>query len=89
MDVDTGRYEIIAIATDNLGASSQSSILELVVEPLFDIYSDNISLYPNPNDGHFSIELLSTLPSFDASNVIIASLEGKRVYSGTFLKKKS
>ena len=83
-DVDTGRYEIIAIATDNLGASNRSSILELVVVPLFDIYSEYITLYPNPNDGHFSVELSGSISSYDVNNIIISGLAGKRVYVGTY-----
>jgi uncharacterized repeat protein (TIGR02059 family) len=79
-DVDTGTYVITAIATDNLGAVSSSN-LEFMVTPLFNVYPDNINLFPNPNDGHFSFELLSPLLNNECK-ITVTNLAGKQVYSG-------
>lgn len=56
-NVDTGRYMITAYATDNLGAVSQTSEVEVSVLdteiPGFGI----INIYPNPSDGHFAVNM--------------------------------
>ena len=75
-NVDVGTYEVTAIATDNLGATNISSPIEFIVDPLYNIYSDNINIYPNPNDGKFTIELLTPLPS-NNNSIIISNLSGK------------
>jgi len=81
-DVDTGKYDVSAVATDNLGASSVSSNIEFIVVPLYDINSEAISLYPNPNDGHFTIDLISALPD-EKSFITIVSQKGETVYTAT------
>jgi len=56
-NADTGTFIITAVATDNLGAVSQSSEVDFRVidtkVPGFRI----LSLYPNPNDGQFTVEM--------------------------------
>jgi uncharacterized repeat protein (TIGR02059 family) len=56
-NADTGTFIITAIATDNFGAVSQSSEVDFRVfdtkVPGFRI----LSLYPNPNDGQFTVEM--------------------------------
>jgi hypothetical protein len=78
-NVDTGTYVITAIATDNLGAVSISDALELRV---YDSpYPDPglISLYPNPNNGVFKIDILSELPAQER-RLFIINLTGSIVY---------
>jgi uncharacterized repeat protein (TIGR02059 family) len=77
---DTGTFKITAIATDNLGATSVSSELELLIDFVYN--SDLINLYPNPNDGLFTIDLISELPEI-IYKVAIVNLAGKTVYLGT------
>ena len=79
-DADTGSYKLIATATDNMGGISISPVLELIVDP--DDYKnpDLISLYPNPNNGLFSINH-PTLSSGEIVMVRITSNNGKVVYS--------
>ena len=78
MDVDTGTYMITAIATDNLGATSVSESLELFVDN-YGPNSDMIDIYPNPNDGHFTVDIHSGLP--DQNNRIrIVSISGRSVH---------
>ena len=85
--VDTGTYVITAIATDNLGATSDSCDLVLFVDPVYDINSEIINLYPNPNDGHFTIDIYSAFPN--ANNTItVVSLTGKTVYKKTLTEQE-
>ena len=78
---DTGTFVITAIATDNLGATSAPADLELTVGLIYDGNSEYINLYPNPNDGHFVIELSSRLPD-NSNRVTIVNMVGKIVYDG-------
>jgi len=78
--VDTGTYTIIAIATDNLGATTNSSEVELTVDNSYDYNVEIINLYPNPNNGQFSIELNSSLPGAN-SNISIVNFAGNTIYN--------
>ena len=59
-DVDTGTYSINAVAYDNLNATTTSSLIEFTVvdNSRYDANSEILNLYPNPNDGNFSIEFI-------------------------------
>jgi hypothetical protein len=89
-DVAAGSYSITAIATDNLNASAVSSPVEFVVgtNTKYDANSEFIKLYPNPSDGHFSIELISPLRN-KKSEIIITDLAGKQIYNSTILKEET
>ena len=76
-NVDTGTYLISATATDNLGAVSISDAIELRVEDFYN--PDLISLYPNPNNGFFKIDILEELPDQQCS-LSIVGLTGTTVY---------
>ena len=62
-NADTGQFFVTVIATDNLGAVSQSSEVD------FTVYEENnpgltmLNLYPNPNDGHFKVEMAKEIDS--------------------------
>jgi hypothetical protein len=79
--MEEGTYEITAIATDNLGATNKSAIIAITIDALVDISSENINIYPNPNDGNFTMELL-TSPTFDNNNITITNISGERIYRG-------
>jgi uncharacterized repeat protein (TIGR02059 family) len=89
-NVTAGKYSIIAIATDNLNATTTSSPIEFSVEAgsRYDANSEILSLYPNPSDGHFSIELINPLQN-EKSEIIISDLAGKQVYHGPLLKEET
>jgi parallel beta-helix repeat protein len=89
-NVKTGTYSITAIATDNLNATTTSSPIEFVVGPniKYDANSEIIKLYPNPNDGHFSIEFINPLQN-EKSEILITDLAGKQVYNGSASKEDS
>ena len=76
-NVDTGNYVITAIATDNLGAINISDEIEFRVENLYN--PDLISLYPNPNNGFFKIDILEKLPDQECTLSVI-SMTGTTVY---------
>jgi len=50
--------------------------------------SDMIKLYPNPNNGHFSIEFINPLQT-NKSEIIITDLSGKQVYCSPVLKEET
>ncbi len=60
---DTGIIVITASATDNYGATSVSESIELLIESPINKFSEFISLYPNPNDGRFSLEAGPDIPA--------------------------
>src|ERR1035437_3550210 len=88
-DVATGSYTITAIATDNLSDTTISSPVEFVVgaNVKYDANSDIINLYPNPNNGHFSIDFINPLKS-EKGEIIITDLAGKQIYDGPVLKEE-
>ena len=88
-DVEAGSYSITAIATDNLNATATSLPIEFEVAAniKYDANSEIINLYPNPNDGHFSIKFINPLQS-EKSEIIITDLAGKQVYNGLVSKEE-
>ena len=84
-EVPSGKYSITAIATDNSNDTTASAPVEFEVGISINnnknANSDLIKLYPNPNDGKFSIKFNSPL-QYDRSEIIITDLAGKLVYNG-------
>jgi hypothetical protein len=79
--VNSGTYQIKAFATDNSNATATSSMVEFTVgdKIRYDANSEIINLYPNPNNGIFTIEFL--VPQENAKNeIIISDLSGHQVY---------
>jgi uncharacterized repeat protein (TIGR02059 family) len=79
--VSAGTYEITAVATDNSNASATSAVVKFTVDEKskFDAGSDVINLYPNPNQGHFTIDIL--VPLVNVKNeIVISDLTGNQVY---------
>jgi uncharacterized repeat protein (TIGR02059 family) len=73
-----GAYSLKAVATDNLKAVTTSNILDLHVTS----YNENrefFNLYPNPNDGRFSINFTSSFVS-ERYTVTVFNIIGKTVY---------
>ncbi len=69
--IDTGTFSFTAIATDNMGGNRSSSELELIIEGLNNSASGILNLYPNPNDGHFTVDLLPSLSDQEKSIAVI------------------
>jgi hypothetical protein len=82
--VSEGTYQLKAVATDNLNAPSNASLVEFTVEEgaKYDVDSDIINLYPNPNSGNFNIEFLDPAKT-GKSEIIISDLGGKQIYHET------
>jgi hypothetical protein len=83
-DIAAGNYQIKAVATDNSNATSTSTLVEFSVghKPTYDPLSEIVSLYPNPNNGRFTIEFLVPLKSAK-SEVVISDLNGNIVQRET------
>lgn len=78
--LDTGIYNIYAVATDNVGAKSISSIIELHILDFIDKNSESIILYPNPNNGQFTVDLSSSELN-ESYRLDIVDFTGKLVYT--------
>jgi uncharacterized repeat protein (TIGR02059 family) len=89
-DVAAGSYFITAVATDNLNATTTSLPVEFEVGTTikYDADSKIINLYPNPNDGHFSIGFINPLQN-ERSEILITDLAGKQVYNGYVSKEET
>ena len=79
-DMKAGNYSIKAVAHDNLNATATSSLIEFNVGggPVYDAESEIINLYPNPNNGNFSIEILKPFED-EKCKVVITDLGGKQI----------
>lgn len=83
-DLNEGSYSFHAVATDNLKSTAISSVLELKVNK----YTDNresFNLFPNPNDGRFSINFKTSVEA-DNYTITITNIAGNIVYRG-FISK--
>jgi len=89
-DVHSGNYSITAIAIDNLNDTTISLPVEFYVgiRTKYDVNSDIVKLYPNPNNGYFTIEFISPL-QIEKGEIIISDLAGKQVYNSTLIKEES
>ena len=85
-DLPAGSYELKAVATDNLKASSTSSSHAVTVTAIE--AREYFNLYPNPNDGRFSIDFTSLLEA-DFFTVTVVDLIGNTVYREELSKDES
>jgi len=81
-----GNYSLRAVATDDQGAKATSARKWITVLPGSQTIENSGFLYPNPNNGTFT--LLLTEPLKFRTEVIITSLDGRTVYSGIMLQEE-
>jgi len=77
---EEGTYEITAAATDNRNAVTVSDPVKIFVTRETGRYPDLINLFPNPNNGRFSVEI-NPDTEIEPTTVTIVNLAGKTVYS--------
>jgi len=75
-----GTYEIIAVAYDNLSASTNSTPVTISISFRSE-YPDLINLYPNPNKGVFAVDMYDLPKLADPTTMSIVNLSGRTVYS--------
>jgi uncharacterized repeat protein (TIGR02059 family) len=78
-ELEAGTYSLHAVATDNLKSSVSSEALEFIVN-LPEERRETFLLFPNPNEGRFSINF-TTLVEADNYNIRIVDLIGNTVYN--------
>ena len=72
-------YEIFAKASDNLNGTTTSA--PVIISVIFrSDYNDLITLYPNPNDGNFTMDMNSITELDDQTELSIVALSGRTVY---------
>ncbi|MFZ2285572.1 MAG: right-handed parallel beta-helix repeat-containing protein, partial [Bacteroidales bacterium] len=77
-ELKEGSFSLHAEATDNLNLTAKSASLEFHVTPFFET-EPSFSLYPNPNDGHFTIDF-STVQEAGNLKMAVHSMIGRTVY---------
>lgn len=77
-ELPAGTYNLKAVATDNLKASAESSILQFKVVN-YNEKSEYFNLYPNPNNGRFTVDF-SFLIETDSFTLTVYDLIGNTVY---------
>jgi hypothetical protein len=77
-DLPEGSYSLKAVATDNLESTGTSLALEVQVSS-YNETREYFNLYPNPNDGRFSINFTSPLVA-ENYTITIFNLIGRTVY---------
>ncbi len=80
--ITTGTYKIKAVATDNQNATDTSAVVELIVGPsvTYDNNSNLINLYPNPNNGSFTVDFLTPVEN-EKNLIIISDMSGNKIQS--------
>jgi hypothetical protein len=86
-DLPAGSYELKAVATDNMKASATSTSIDLTVTSYIEA-RDYFNLYPNPNDGRFTIDF-TTLMDADVFTVTVVDLVGKTLHREELSKDES
>lgn len=78
-----------SIGTNKLSDTIASKSVESVVDKSnrYDAASEYLKLYPNPNNGHFSIEFANPVKN-EKSEIIISDLSGRQIYRGPVLREE-
>jgi hypothetical protein len=82
-----GTYSLTAVAIDNSNVTTTSSPVEVNIIQSNEVNTELINLFPNPNVGYFTIEIINPLNN-GSNNISIINLEGEKVYDGILLKNE-
>jgi hypothetical protein len=86
-NVAEGTYFLTAIAIDNLNTVFTSTSIEVHVNSSNEISTEFINLFPNPNEGHFKIEINNPLQN-GSNKIAIVNFAGEKVYECILLREE-
>ncbi len=89
-NMKAGDYTIKAVAYDNFNATATSAFIDFIVKssPVYDVDSEIINLYPNPNNGDFWIEILKPFEE-EKCKIVITDLGGKQISNIPILNEET
>lgn len=79
---EEGTFEITAAATDNCNAVTRSVPIKVSILSKKQ-YPEELNLYPNPNNGLFTIDNYSTPEQLENNNITVINHSGRTVYTAT------
>jgi hypothetical protein len=84
-NVNAGIYNLTAVATDNKDAKGSSGIIQITVSVLTAVSEtesehEEAVIFPNPNDGHFTIRFKN--PLSDQKVIEVFNLAGQKLFNG-------
>jgi|WetSurMetagenome_2_1015567.scaffolds.fasta_scaffold03523_2 uncharacterized repeat protein (TIGR02059 family) len=85
--VNSGTFYLTAVATDNSNSTTSSSSVKVYVNQPQNLNKELIKLYPDPNQGHFTIEILNP-QQMENSRIFISNIRGEKVYEDILPKDK-
>lgn len=83
-----GAHALTAVATDNSGAKTISIPVTINIvkktDPIDELIAGGINLYPNPNNGQFTIEVTSEMPINAVSTASVLTISGSKILQMAF-----
>jgi uncharacterized repeat protein (TIGR02059 family) len=82
---DTGSFDIVAVASDDMEMLSATPAVKVNVISPDESNHELLRLYPNPNKGNFTLEILTSLEE-EINTLTVVNLAGETIYE-TILSK--
>ena len=82
-----GTYHLKALAIDNSNAVTESPSVDVYVNPGNEVNNELINLFPNPNSGYFTIDLMAPLKNQN-NWISVFNSAGVKVYEGVLQQEE-
>jgi uncharacterized repeat protein (TIGR02059 family) len=86
-NIKPGAYQLRVIAIDNSNATAASPSVDVYVNPGNEVNNELINLYPNPNSGYFTIDLITPLKNQN-NRISVSNSAGVKVYEGVLQQEE-